>query len=291
MYRFRKQGIKSLTVNSNSQNPRNKTDAGFTLVEVVAALLILSMILSSVMVIMNQISSGMIDLRAETQAFGVARRNMERLLTSTEVSDRADYGIIETNPDIDWQTVVEPFYEPISNRMWIRGVCSAGYTDSNGQRKTVELTCWLTGLTAAQIKQILEQQRRIEELMQQFSETDSAQEIFQQRRINIAFLEYKGLDVDAYKEFTEQIERRRIDYIAQNGFDDEYELFVAQLTEEETTFLFQYKIVYDDYVYFYETYDPQVDYRTLREQQKQLPAQDGSNAEEPTEETKTEEDT
>jgi type II secretory pathway pseudopilin PulG len=277
-------------VKSKIQNSRCKTDVGFTLVEVVAALLILSMILSSVMVIMNQISSGMIDLRSETQAFAAARRNMERLLASTEVSDKSDYGILETNPDIDWQTIVEPFYEPISNRMWIRGICTAGYTDSKGLRKTVELTCWLTGLTAQQIKQILEQQKRAEEMMKQFSETESGQQIFEQRKINVAFLQYKGLDIDAYKEFTEQIERRRIDYIAANGFDEGYEEFLGKLVEDETNFLYQFNINYDEYVNFYETYDPQTDYSQLREQERQQPAPKSSESAEPTEETDTPQD-
>jgi prepilin-type N-terminal cleavage/methylation domain-containing protein len=242
---------------------------GFTLIEVAAALVILSMILASVLTVMSRITSGMIDLQSEIQAFTVARQNMEKLLTSAEVSDISDYGVLETNADIDWQTVVEPFYEPISKRMWIRGICTAGYTDSKGQRKTVELTCWLTGLTAQQIKQILEQQKRTEKAMEAFSQTSSGQQIAEQRQINIAFLKYKGLDVDAYNEFAEQIERRRIDYIAQYGFDKEYEDFLAKLTEEEINFLYRFGIDYDEYVNFYETYDPQTDYSQLRDQEKQ----------------------
>jgi prepilin-type N-terminal cleavage/methylation domain-containing protein len=280
---------------------RRLKHGGFTLIEVAAALVVLSMILASVMMVMSQITSGMIDLQSEIQAFTVARQNMEKLLASVEVSDTSDYGVLETNADIDWQTVVEPFYEPISKRMWIRGICTAGYTDSKGQRKTVELTCWLTGLTAQQIKQILEQQKRIEETMKQFSNTEYGQQIFEQRQINVAFLKYKGLDVDAYNEFTEQIERRRINYIAENGFGEGYEEFLTGLIEEETNFLYQFNINYDEYVNFYETYDPQTDYSQLRDQEKQQssqgkidtvkPAESPPDSEVPQNETAVQDDT
>ena len=263
-----KSKIKKL-VPSLPKDRKSKIKNGFTLIEVVAALLILSMILASVMVVVSQISDGMIDFRSETQAFAVARQNMEKLLSSPTVSDKSEYGILETNPDINWQTAVEPFYEPTSKRMWIRGVCTAAYTDSKGQRKTIELTCWLTGLTAQQIRQILDQQKRTEKWMEQFSQTDYGQQVTEQRKINLAFLKYKGLDVQGYQNFIEQIERRRIDHIAEYGFGEGYEDFAAQLVEDETDFLYRLGINYDEYVNFYETYDPEVDYNTIRENKEQ----------------------
>jgi len=263
-----KSKIKKL-VPSLPKDRKSKIKNGFTLIEVVAALLILSMILASVMVVVSHISDGMIDFRSETQAFAVARQNMEKLLSSPTVSDKSEYGILETNPDINWQTAVEPFYEPTSKRMWIRGVCTAAYTDSKGQRKTIELTCWLTGLTAQQIRQILDQQKRTEKWMEQFSQTDYGQQVTEQRKINLAFLKYKGLDVQGYQNFIEQIERRRIDHIAEYGFGEGYEDFAAQLVEDETDFLYRLGINYDEYVNFYETYDPEVDYNTIRENKEQ----------------------
>jgi hypothetical protein len=179
---------------------------------------------------------------------------MEKLLSSPTVSDKSEYGILETNPDINWQTAVEPFYEPTSKRMWIRGVCTAAYTDSKGQRKTIELTCWLTGLTAQQIRQILDQQKRTEKWMEQFSQTDYGQQ--------------------GYQNFIEQIERRRIDSIAEYGFGEGYEDFAAQLVEDETDFLYRLGINYDEYVNFYETYDPETDYSQLRDQEKQQSSQE-----------------
>lgn len=233
-----------------------KISSGFTLIEVVAALTILSLLLTSVMVVMNRITGSMIDLRSQTQAFTVARQNMEELLSSSSVSDKSDFGILETNPDITWQTVVEPFYEPISKRMWIRGMCSAGYTDSSGQRQTIELSCWLTGLTADQIKQILQQQKQLEKLIEEFSLTEYGQQVAQQHQINLAFLRFKGLDVQEFKDFIEQLERRRIDYIAQYGMDEGYMEFADELTQEEFDFMYRQGADYDELVLFYDNYDP-----------------------------------
>jgi prepilin-type N-terminal cleavage/methylation domain-containing protein len=235
----------------------NHPKTGFTLVEVVAALVILSMLISSAMVVMNNIVERMIDLKAQTQAFALARQNMEKLLTAASVSDLSEYGVVETNPDMDWQTIVEPFYEPISNRMWIRGVCSSSYTDSKGVRQIIELTCWLTGLNAQQIKQIVDQQKRQEEYMAQFSESGYGKQLALQREITWAFLEQENLDPDAYKEFIEQLERRRLDYIAKNGFDEGYFDFIAQLEQDESDFLYRLGITeakYDKYADFYEEY-------------------------------------
>lgn len=228
---------------------------GFTLVEVVAALLILSMLIGSVLTVMSKITEGMVDLKARTQAFAVARENMEKLLTAASVEDMSEYGVVETNPDMDWQTIVEPFYEPISNRMWVRGVCSSSYTDSKGQRQIIELTCWLTGLNAQQIQQIVDQQKRQEEYMAQFSGSESGKELALQRKITTAFLEQENLDTDAYKDFIERLERRRLDYIAEKGFDEGYFEFIDQLGQDESDFLYRLGITdYDKYTEFYEDY-------------------------------------
>lgn len=229
--------------------------AGFTLVEVAAALVILSMLVGSALVVMSGITEGMIDLKAQTQAFSIARQHMETLLTASSVEDMSEYGVVETNPDMDWQTIVEPFYEPISNRMWVRGVCTSSYTDSKGQRQIIELTCWLTGLDAQQVKQIVDQQKRQEEYMSQFSESDYGKQLAQQRDITLAFLEQEKLDTEAYRDFVEQLERRRLDYIAEKGFDEGYFDFIAQLEQDESDFLYRLGITdYDQYMDFYEDY-------------------------------------
>jgi hypothetical protein len=87
---------------------------------------------------------------------------MEMLLASNSVEESVEYGQSEIYPGIGWQTIVETFYEPITARMWIRGVCSAQYDDLNGNEQTIELTNWLTDLTKEQLLQI--EQRDEDEL-------------------------------------------------------------------------------------------------------------------------------
>ena len=144
----------------------------FSLVEVVAALVILAFVSSSVLVVFNRYMASAADSMLRMQAFEVARANMEELLTLDSVSESVEYGYSERYPDIEWQTVVETFYEPLTSRMWIQAICSTEYTDSENEVQTVELTHWLTDVTKSQLLQILAQQQdEIEQLADQVVET------------------------------------------------------------------------------------------------------------------------
>jgi hypothetical protein len=57
-----------------------------------------------------------------------------------------------------WETRIEPFYDPHTTRMWIRGVSSASWYDVMGELKTIEFTQWLTDLTYADVQKILKRQ-------------------------------------------------------------------------------------------------------------------------------------
>lgn len=126
----------------------------FSLVEVLMAVAILALTCSSVLIVIDRCVASAANSALRMQAFEVARENMERLLASNSVKESIEYGQSEKYPDIEWQTVVETFYEPITARMWIRGVCLAQYNDPNGQEQTVELTHWLTDLTKEQLLQL-----------------------------------------------------------------------------------------------------------------------------------------
>lgn len=144
----------------------------FSLVEVVAALVILAFVSSSVLVVFNRYMASAADSMLRMQAFEVARTNMEELLTLDSVAESVEYGYSERYPDIEWQTAVETFYEPLTSRMWIQAICSAEYTDSENEVQTVELTHWLTDVTKSQLLQILAQQQdEIEQLADQVIET------------------------------------------------------------------------------------------------------------------------
>ena len=130
------------------------TRRAFSLVEVLTALAILALISSSVLVVINRGVASAADSALRMQAFEVARENMEKLLASTSLEENVEYGESNKYPEISWTTVVETFYEPISSRMWVRGICSAEYRDTEGQEQTVELTHWLTGLTKEQLLEV-----------------------------------------------------------------------------------------------------------------------------------------
>lgn len=224
---------------------------GFTIVEVAAALLLLSLMLGSVMVLMNRYVEVVMDMRLEEEAFELARSNMEMLLSETKLSQSSDYGTSETNPAIDWETVVEPFYEPVKSNMWIRAVCTAGFMDTTGEYQEVELEHWITSLTPQQIKQILAQQKIDAEYLKLIQDgylTDM-------QKTTIAFLEQAGLNVDKYKDLLKQHRRKKLEYLNKHGFDG-YDKFIAALEDEENILLEKLGVDFDEYNKFADTYDP-----------------------------------
>jgi hypothetical protein len=97
------------------------------------------------------------------QAFEVARENLEKLVASNSVKETVEYGSSDRYPDIKWETVVETFYEPLTNRMWVRGICSAEYEDVLGEIQRIELTHWLTDVTKQQLLQLAQQEEQAQE--------------------------------------------------------------------------------------------------------------------------------
>lgn len=142
---------------------RGTREEAFSLVEVLTALAILAMISSSVLVVIDRSTASAANSMQRMRAFEVARENMEKLLSSASVKEGVEYGDSNEYPDISWETVVETFYEPITARMWIRGVCSAKYDDPNGQEQSIELEHWLTDLTKEQLLQIMKRDQENQE--------------------------------------------------------------------------------------------------------------------------------
>jgi prepilin-type N-terminal cleavage/methylation domain-containing protein len=163
----------------------------FTLVEVLTALSILALISSSVLVVINRCAASGADTALRMQAFEVARENMEKLLALPSVQEMVEYGDSDIYPEITWETVVETFYEPITSRLWLRGVCSTQYIDSEGQEQTVELTHWLTDLTKNQLLDIMSREDEEGQLADQLIET-----------IEEA-AEYAGVDVETIEGWLE----------------------------------------------------------------------------------------
>lgn len=132
----------------------------FSLLETLTALAILSLTTSSVVVIYNRCMDSVADSTVRMQAFDVARENMESILSVGSVSAMTEYGTSDKYPGIQWQKTVEIFYEPITERMWARAICSADYADSKGDTKTIELRHWLANLTKEQLLEVLQNQEK-----------------------------------------------------------------------------------------------------------------------------------
>jgi type II secretory pathway pseudopilin PulG len=154
----------------SKKNPfyRRTDDSAFTLIEVVMAVTIITVTVATVLTVMNRCLEAAIDNRTRMQAFELARENMEKLLALDSVSDQAEFGISEKNPDIQWTSVVETFTEPADSEMWVRAVCSATYTDSKGQEQSIELNHWLSEVPKNIQKMITAQKEKELELMEMY---------------------------------------------------------------------------------------------------------------------------
>jgi prepilin-type N-terminal cleavage/methylation domain-containing protein len=166
---------------------------GFSLIETVAALTILSLISFSILVVVDRCVGAMADSDQRMQAFEVARGNMEKLLIQARVEEKIEYGSSEKNPDILWQNTVETFYEPLTSRLWVKATCAAQYSDTEGEVQTVELTHWLTSVTKKQILQMAEQRKKE---LQRLAEADQLIETIEEAA------EYAGTDVETIEEWT-----------------------------------------------------------------------------------------
>jgi prepilin-type N-terminal cleavage/methylation domain-containing protein len=146
--------------------------AGFTLLEVLAALAILALASSSVLVVIDRCVSSASNSSLRREAFELARENLEKILISDTVEETVDYGTSDRYPDISWQTIVESFPEPVTGEMWVRAVCSAQYVDATGEKRAVELVRWLCPLTDQQAE-LLVDQKELEQLeLEQVLRTD-----------------------------------------------------------------------------------------------------------------------
>lgn len=143
--------------------PVTSNRRGFTVIEVVVSLIVVALICSSAMLVMKHLMVALGESRMRMEAFEIARENMENLLTASSVEEMDDYGVSEKNPNIEWETVVEPF-SGAGERMWARAICSASYPDANGQPKTVELTHWLTDVPDSVMQQIMKDQEKLRDM-------------------------------------------------------------------------------------------------------------------------------
>jgi prepilin-type N-terminal cleavage/methylation domain-containing protein len=146
------------------RNPVRTACNGFTVIEVVVALMIIALICSTSLMIIKEEMVQLGESRLRMEAFEVARENMENLLTATSVSEMDDYGTSDKNPNIEWETIVEPFSAEGSDKTWIRAICSATYPDANGQPQKVELTHWLTDVSDSVANQMRDDAEKLKDV-------------------------------------------------------------------------------------------------------------------------------
>jgi hypothetical protein len=120
-----------------------------------AAVALLAFIGASVWVVLERCTASAADTTQQMRAFEIARENMEKVLGADSVQESTEYGISEKFPDIRWQTTIESFPMPVGSNMWVRAVCTAEYTATDGTPKNVELTNWLTNLSNEQTSQLM----------------------------------------------------------------------------------------------------------------------------------------
>ncbi len=154
------------------ERTRGRRDAAFTLLEVLAALAILALASSSVLIVIDRCVASASNSALRLEAFELARENLEKILISETAEETVDYGTSDRFPDISWQTIVEGFPEPVTGQMWVRAVCSAEYVDSTGEKRTVELVHWLSPLTEQQAGLLVDQQELERLGLEQLLQTD-----------------------------------------------------------------------------------------------------------------------
>lgn len=128
--------------------------------ETVTAVVVLGIICSGVLAVFNRCMDSVTDSKMKMQALEVARENMETLLTRETVQEKVEYGTSERYPEIEWETKVEPFYEPVTDQMWVRAVCTAEYNNSEDERKEIELVHWITSLSKQQLLEMIKQKEQ-----------------------------------------------------------------------------------------------------------------------------------
>ena len=139
----------------------------FSLIEAVAALIILAMVCAGVLFAINNSLTSAADNMLKMQAFEVARENLETLLGSASVKESIESGTSEKYPAIEWQNTVETFYDPITQRLWVRAVCSAEYPSPDGETAKIELTNWLTNLSKQQVLEYLKEKEKEKQFLDQ----------------------------------------------------------------------------------------------------------------------------
>lgn len=225
--------------------------SAFTLVEVMAAIIILSMITSSVVVVMNRCISATIDSRKKMLAFELARENMETILSASSMIEKTEFGVSELDPEIEWDTVVEVTSVSGTNGYYLQAVCSAGYTDTKGESQSIEFTYWLTKLTDKQMDMI---RNRDKDELDHLDRIEYGEFLLSLRKKILSYLAKAGFDASEYKTFLKELNEEKRQFLedAKRFNDDEYDKFIEDQTGRETGFLVPDYFTSEEYDFIWE---------------------------------------
>lgn len=151
-----------MSPNKSSQDTA-PSGRGFTLLEVICALGILSIIASSAMVIMARNRDSSYNVTMRLRALEVARENMEEMLIAETIEEQTEFGFSEKYPSIEWENTIETFFAPMEGQTWARAIAIARYEDIDDDNdgdedmddlaavKEIKLEHWLCRVTDAEM--------------------------------------------------------------------------------------------------------------------------------------------
>ena len=152
---------------------KNSNKKAFTLVEAMAALLVMGIVTGGGVVTISNCLNSMINMRLEEEAVNLASENMEYLLAKKQISEFVESGTDEINPDLSWEIGFEVAEFPSTGKLWVRAFSTASYYNSENEYKEIQFEDWLMQLDDKEAK-LVEQQREEEQaLLDEASKEDS----------------------------------------------------------------------------------------------------------------------
>ncbi|ARN57832.1 type II secretion system protein [Sedimentisphaera salicampi] len=145
----------------------------FTLLESMAALFVMGIVTTGVMVTISNCIDSMTDMRLEQEAVKLARENMEYLLAEKDVREYVESGVDEYNPNLSWEMGYEVKTFPETDQQWIKAFSMVEFYNSDNELDSVELENWLAKLSMRESQQLEEQRQLEQEYLDQLAEDDS----------------------------------------------------------------------------------------------------------------------
>lgn len=139
-----------------NKSPLKKIAPAFTIVEVLAAMIIVGMIAGSVMVVINNCIESIDEMCVRQEAFELAKENIEKVLLSSKVKESIESGTSDINPEVECEVKIRAEDSKTEDGgMWVQATITSTFKDENNKPQTIEFNTWLTKLTEAEEKQLL----------------------------------------------------------------------------------------------------------------------------------------